>query len=394
MSLKQRLGNWLFVLLIFMFVADPTNTIFGLKSIVFVVLFAYNIICFRADVSKFKYFLLPLIAISLSFVFAAIRGEVYDVPFIVGECTAFVPLLLLPWISNYNVLGLSRGPVIFMVSLVVVLFWVISFVPSFEHTLYAFTSSNDHTIMLSRRVFMGYSAFAMYCKATVAFIPIFAIVVYEALCVKKRVPLSLLVLAIFVHYFLISGTRSSMLLPLLLMFMIIFIFKRNNRYLRYVIYSLVILACVLLVALFVVLISEDGEQSNMVKYAHLSSYIDHFGKNPFYLITGQGPGTSFYTKGFYAMVMNTEWSYLELIRRYGLFSLMIFYLFFEPLKRLYALKDTDKGIVVLLAYVIYLIIAGTNPLLLSSTGMLIVLMVHGFIENGRKNVELDEVAGV
>ena len=176
--------------------------------------------------------------------------------------------------------------------------------------------------------------------------------------------------------------------------MIIFIFKRNNRYLRYVIYSLVILACVALVVVFVALISEPGEHSNMVKYAHLSSYIEHFAKNPLFLITGQGPGTSFYTKGFYAMVMNTEWSYLELIRRYGLFSLMIFYLFFEPLKRLYALKDTDKGIVVLLAYVIYLIIAGTNPLLLSSTGMLIVLMVHGFIENGRKNVEPDEVAGV
>lgn len=384
MTRKQSIGNWLFVLLIFIFVADPTNTILGLKSIVFVVLFAYNLLAFRADVSKFKYFFLSLTAIMLSFLFAAIRGEIYDISVVVGECTAFVPLMLLPWIGRYDILALSRGSVIFMVALVVSLFWIISFVPSFEHTLYAFTSSNDHTIMLSRRAFLGFPVSAMYCKATVAFIPIYAVVVYEALCVKKRAVINYLFVVLFLHYFVISGTRSSMLFPFLLLFVMIFLFKRNNRYLRYIIYAITIFASISLAVVFIMLISEKGEHSNMVKYAHLLSYVEHFAKNPLYLITGQGPGTAFYTKGFYSMSMNTEWSYLELIRRYGLFSLLILYVFLEPLKSLLRLSDSEKGIVMLLAYVIYLIIAGTNPLLLSSTGMLVLLMVHSFIENEKR----------
>lgn len=381
MTLKQCVGNWLFVLLAFIFVADPTNTILGLKSIVFVILFAYNALLYKADVYKFKYFILPLVAMMLSFLFAVIRGEVYDTSVIVGECTAFAPLMLLPWIGNYDVLRLSRAPVIFMVALVVMLFWIIYFVPSFEHDLYAFTSSNDHTIMLSRRVFMGIPVSAMYCKATVAFLPIYAIVIYELLSMEKNIVVNTLLVALFLHYFMISGTRSSMLFPLLLLFILIFLFKRNNRYLRYVIYTLVIMAAILLVVVFIMLISEKGEHSNMVKYAHLISYAEHFGKNPLFLLTGQGPGTAFYTKGFYSMSMNTEWSYLELLRRYGMFSLLILYVFIKPLKDLLCMPANEKGIVVLLAYAVYLIIAGTNPLLLSSTGMLVLLMVYSFIEN-------------
>ena len=133
------------------------------------------------------------------------------------------------------------------------------------------------------------------------------------------------------------------------------------------------------------LLMEEDEPSNLVKYAHLASYKELFNENPLYLLLGQGPATEFYSIGFRKMTLKTEWTYLELLRNYGMLCLPILYVILRPLFELIKLSfKYDSALTIAAAYIIYLVIAGTNPLLLSSTGMLVILSAYSFLEHLKK----------
>ena len=67
------------------------------------------------------------------------------------------------------------------------------------------------------------------------------------------------------------------------------------------------------------------------------------------------------------MMSETEWSYMELLRCYGLFSLFIIGVLLYPLKNFWTQVRKDDFMAGIFAtYIVYLLVAGTNPLLLSS----------------------------
>lgn len=383
-GLRQLVGNGLFMLLIFLFVADPTNTIFGLKMVVFAMLLGYNILFFRAEWAQLRYFFLSSVAVLVPWLFASLRGEIIDGGEVRAVFTAISPLLLLPWIYRYDVLRLSVSPVVAVVCIVLFLYWLVIFVPVMEGIIYLYMCEHDHTIMLSRRAFVGFSMFGMYCKSTVAFLPVFALLLYRAYTPALRKTWVVVCVLLFVHLFLISGTRSTIVLPTFLALLVFFLFYRNKRYVNYLLYPTAMLVGVSFVAVLLLLLMEVGEHSNMVKYAHLYSYKELFTENPLYLLIGQGPGTSFYTAGFNKMSLRTEWTYMELLRNYGIFSLLLLYAFVRPLVSLMRLAcRDDEAMVLAITYVVYLVIAGTNPLLLSSTGMLVLLTMFSFARRCR-----------
>ena len=79
------------------------------------------------------------------------------------------------------------------------------------------------------------------------------------------------------------------------------------------------------------------------------------------------------------MTLKTEWTYLELLRSYGLLSIPIMYVFLRPLFALAKRINKDElALVIVMSDIIYLIIAGTNPLLISSTGMLVLLFMYSY----------------
>lgn len=380
-SLRQSIGNGLFALLVFLFVADPTNTIFGLKMAAFALVFVYNILFQKADWLKLRYFFLACLAVLLPWGFAMLRGEVIDNSECVAMLTVMAPLLLLPWVGRYDILALSVFPVILVVAVVLILYWLIFYIPRLEGVVYDYMCAHDHTLMLSRRAFLGYSMFFMYCKSTVAFLPVFSLVLYRVLSGEKRSWAMVVALLFFIHLFLISGTRSTIMLPLFLTLAVVFLFYRNKRYVNYFMYPSFVIVLFALSVVLILMLTEVTEHSNMVKYAHLDSYTELFCDNPLYLLTGQGPGTAFYTAGFHKMSLKTEWSYLELFRNFGIFALVIIYIFFKPLVKLCREACcSDEAIAVALSYVTYLVIAGTNPLLLSSTGMLVLLTMYSYLE--------------
>lgn len=379
-GLIKKVGNGLFFLLILLFLIDPTNSIFHLKNIVFILLFSFNVVFYKADFVKARYFFYAIFAVSISFVVANLRGTIIDLVELKGIYTAFVPLLLLPWIDRYDVLRLSRIPVLITAAIVVILFWLIFFNPIIESAVYSFVWSHDNTIMMSHRYFLGMRFFGMYCKSTVAMLPVFCIAVYNVVTPSKRNLIDFLLVIFLLHLFLISGTRSTTLLPLLLFVAILFVYCRNKRFFNYVFYPAALLAVLAIVFILLRLLMEKSEASNLVKYAHLTSYLGLFERNPSYILFGQGPATYFYSEGFRHMTNITEWTYIELIRCYGLFSIVILYIIIKPLFVLFKrINRSDVVIAFILGYLLYLVIAGTNPLFLSSTGMLVVLTVYSFL---------------
>ena len=378
-------GNILFMLLVLTFVADPTNTILGVKNMVFAVLFLYSLVFFKVDWSKLVYFLIPVGAVTLSWLTASMRGHIMDAEELKGVYTSLVPLLLLMWIDKYDVVRLSVLPVTVAAILVLFLFWFIFFFPQLEGPIYEYMWQHDATIVMSNRYFLGFKIFCMYPKSTAAFLPVFGYVLYKAVNKEQRTFWAVVVALLLLHLFVISGTRSSVLMPVFLACLILFIFCRNGRYIRYLFYPAALLFCFLFVTLIMMLLMEEDEPSNLVKYAHLASYKELFNENPLYLLLGQGPATEFYSIGFRKMTLKTEWTYLELLRNYGMLCLPILYVILRPLFEL--IKQSikyDSALTITAAYIIYLVIAGTNPLLLSSTGMLVILSAYSFLEHLKK----------
>lgn len=380
-TLIQWIGNGLFMLLVFLFVADPTNTILGLKSHVFALLLLYNLVFFKADWSKIIYILIPVACVLVSFIFATMQGSHVDMGALKDLLLSFAPLVLLLWAGHYDMVRLSVAPVVVAAIVVLALFWTVCFMPELEGLIYNYMGKHNDTIMMSNRVILGFRIFCMYPKSTVAFLPVFGYLVYKSMTRSKNRIWNILLMLVLLHMFVISGTRSSVLFPVLLVGVMVFVYCRNGRYLRYVVYPAVAAFVVLFFAVLAMLLLETDEPSNLVKYAHLTSYKELFETNPQYLLMGQGPCTEFYSMGFRKMTLQTEWTYVELIRNYGIMCLPILYVILLPIYRLFRQAQRhDSALAIALAYIVYLIIAGTNPLLFSSTGMLVLLSAYSYTD--------------
>ena len=154
---------------------------------------------------------------------------------------------------------------------------------------------------------------------------------------------------------------------------------------------LVYFLAIAFVVVLVLAATEEKEASNVVKFGHLTSYWQLFDEHAIYFLFGQGPGTAFYSEGFNQVVYKTEWSYLELLRCFGIFSLGIVFVFFKPLVTFWKQRNLDDFTYCMFwSYLSYLAIAGTNPLIMSSTGMITLLMAYSYEEKVKRLVRQRE----
>jgi hypothetical protein len=118
--------------------------------------------------------------------------------------------------------------------------------------------------------------------------------------------------------------------------------------------------------------------SNAAKLGHIHSYAVEFDDHPSYLLWGQGTDTEFYSEGFQRKLNETELTYLDMIRWFGIpvTALMLIALLY-PAFRLARQANGMSYLVV--PYVAYLLGAATNPLLICSFGALIVSAVWGAV---------------
>ena len=378
-KLVQAGGNILFSMLIFVIMLDPNNMILNMKNILFVLLVGYNIVFFRPDWRYLPHILLVISVVVLGYLFAEMQQNPVDMDTLLAVFKSFSPLILLLWISYYDVLKLSLIPAFIMCALLSVLYILVSASPIIREACWTLSARYDNVILLTFRSFYGFSIMGMYHKAMICMMFALAYFCYAFInysgCRRWSMFLPFL-LAVFT--FLVSGTRSSMMVPLFLLGLVVYQRVRYSRYVRYLLYPVLALFAVSFVLLVIVLASETTEKSNMVKFAHLVSYMQLFESHPMYLLLGQGPGTSFYSEGFGEYTEVTEWTYMELLRNYGIWCVVIVAVLFKPLVTFYKYRKDNLTFVMLVAYFAYMLVAGTNPLLISSTGMMMVLSAYSY----------------
>jgi hypothetical protein len=114
------------------------------------------------------------------------------------------------------------------------------------------------------------------------------------------------------------------------------------------------------------------EASNKMKISFYNDYLEIL-KNADVLIFGQGMGSYFDSPR--GSVSNSELTYFEIIRRFGLIlSLVIFGLLLYPFHKMFSTMYHEVHFVYI-SYFFYLLMCFSNPLLLSSTGMLFLSFV-------------------
>ncbi|MCQ4814662.1 hypothetical protein [Cloacibacillus evryensis] len=168
-----------------------------------------------------------------------------------------------------------------------------------------------------------------------------------------------------------SGTRANLIFPSL--FIVVYLWITNEKLTK----IMIVIASIGLSPLLlsgIKILNKAKETSEVIKYGHYISII-HELKDPINFLFGMGYGTIFYTSGLSDYSANTELSYLDFFRKSGFFNfvLLIFFIV-RPIGLLYKSRKTAP----LCAYLSYLLIAGTNPLLVSSTSMIGYVYIYSF----------------
>jgi hypothetical protein len=244
--------------------------------------------------------------------------------------------------------------------------------PTLFTAIYAFTIDKEVAIIASEREF---GAGQYFFKAAPVMVFGFAYYLCRTLWHGKRLRDWAAALLFFVALFL-SGSRANIAVAgLLLVAIPAKKIYASNKAVAWLLAVAVLLGMSAVVARSFL---DPGEHSNKVKIAHYDSYLELFDREPSVLVVGQGMGASFYTRGFLDKAPNTVLSYMDMIRMFGIpvTALFAWFLLFPTYGLVWADRQLHMRWALGLAYVGYLLIAGTNPLLLSSTGMLVLVMIY------------------
>ncbi|MCD8304378.1 MAG: hypothetical protein LUC86_06080 [Prevotellaceae bacterium] len=377
-KLRQWGGNVLFTLFFLVMMLDPTGTIFNTKG-KYIPLIVYNLIFFRPSFRFVPFIFLVYVAVTCSFISGQLQGNSMDMDEVLIVYKGFAPLIFLLWAHHYDFVKITLFPAIVIALLVCLIYGFSSYDKSYEEAIYIFMKAHDDTVMMSHRYFLGVKIVALYYKSFVSLSFALFYFYYKLYNEPRRWYFTILPVLILTFAFLVSGTRATLLLLFFVIGLVTYRSIASMRQWKYVFYPAIVLFGLAFIVFFIALASEKTEASIAIKYGHLVSFQDLFEQHPLYLLVGQGVGTGFYSVGFHSMTVRTEWSYLELLRKYGLFGLLILLALFYPFKAMWEHRRNTYCFGLMGTYFAYLLVAGTNPLLFSSSGMIITLCAYSYI---------------
>lgn len=376
----QWVGKALLFFFILIVLLDPTTTVFHMKDKAFMLLLGYCLIVYKPHWDYLPHILIIVGSMLCGYLSAELQGNIIDEDAATAAFKSVAPLVLLLFVRQFDFVRITIAPAVITTLCLVSLFVAAVSSPLIETAIYLFVKAHDNMIMMTHRSFFGIRFFGMYCKTLMAMTFSVYYVYHRAVHYPHRRFAFIFLGTILTAAFIVSASRATILLPFALLGITAYDRIRQARFGRYLLFPLLGMLALGFLAVILLLASETTEASNVIKYGHLTSYQELFTRHPEYLLIGQGPGTAFYSQGFHKMTTITEWTYLELLRNYGLFSLPILAVFVYPLIRLYRHRRDTLTQGILFTYIVYLLIAGTNPLLLSSTGMIMILSAYAYCE--------------
>lgn len=371
------------VFLIFSLLIDPTNVFLGIKNIVFCIFVLISI-----PYEKFRYIEIFLVFISIyffSFSYALISGSDLDLVIAQGYLKAFLFLMYLFWVNDNH---LRMFHFFYRISLLialieVLLYSLITMYPFLEVVFWNFFSQRNQVIAITRRQFVGIKFLSVYFRTSAVCVISLSVSLFCWFSTKK-VKYFIYTCLLWAGLFC-SGTRANILAAVLLLiisFLLYVFYIKKCKFL-----FTVLILCFSFFCIFFIfkLLGDSDEISINTKTGHYISLMNLFASNPIrFLLIGLGPASFFYSEGSGQMEAVIELTYLDLIRNYGLvFTIVIMLIISLPFFYVVRNKYYDKFMKILLSfgYLSYLFIAGTNPLLVSSTGFMVVCMMFYVAHN-------------
>jgi hypothetical protein len=249
-----------------------------------------------------------------------------------------------------------------MAVLTLILFFLSELGGVFLAAVYDYCIASDNFTMASNRNFLGYAVNGLYFKAGSLIIFSFIYNLYQ-----YKGPFKILFSVILFLSLIVAGSRTPILVQIMILF--VYLYDKNiiGKFLTRL-SALFILG--MLVMVTYLLATQEKESSNEVKYDNFESYVEDMGEKG-HLIWGAGLGSEFYAKGRGLKLSYSELSYMDILRIYGLpVGIGFIFLFFAPCFWLWKYYPRSQFLKrYCLGYVLFLILSGTNPLLLGSIGL-------------------------
>jgi hypothetical protein len=391
---KSLVFKFFFYFLLFICIFDPADKLFNLKSPLFFICFF--IFLYDYLQSERKHFpnsliiinlfliIIPLISILLYLIqywsFPMAGFDLFK-SYILVFISIFLYHFKLDVIKPFSIILLLLSLLIIIVYLIVTIF------PE-SYTIIYLWGLNYQIFLIGERSYSmdTESIWSIYfVTSPMLVIPIayFTSKYFE----KKKISYLFLTL-INVFAMFIAGTRNNMLVSLLLPLILFYKYSKNKVPILFFSVSIIFFILISYSNLLKSMLSID-EASNSTKIGLLDDYINIF-SNPINLVLGQGIGSNHYWISRGKSDYITELTYLEIFRSYGFFfGLIILVIILYPLYTLFYNK-TPKYFSILIAYLLYMIMAATNPIFFMSMGMLffpIVLSII-FIDSRRNKYPL------
>ncbi len=366
------------IILMFSLLIDPTNVLFGIKNISFVLFCIVSI-----KYADFKCILIFIIFVMIYFVslFAGIiTNSEFDFLIAKGYLKAFLFLSYLFWVND-NYLRIFRFFYLFSLLIAIgeiIIYFLVLFFPFLTPLLISIFSDGTidgvSTFAVSNRTFLGFEFLSIYFRTSSVCIISLSVSLFLFFR-KKRLKYLLFSIILFLGLFF-SGTRANIMSAILSfasIFMVHILYDKKNKLLFV---CILILISFFSVFLLLNLLQDSSEVSLNIKAGHFRSLNQLFSENAIrFFFIGTGPASYFYSEGNRSMQAVVELTYLDLIRCYGfVFTLTIIICILLPIYYVLVNKNYDKLLKssLVIAYLLYLMIAGTNPLLVSSTGFMVI----------------------
>jgi len=385
---KERYSNFLNISIILLFVdvmVDPTNLIFHVKYVLFglvLLIWALGNLSKKLILPKYLWLILLFIAFFMPFYelsMGLINSMLHNIP--VGKLVYFnsfffFVIILVTVSEKINLTAIFNYSSLFIVFMTLGLYLILIFDTRLFGDVYRYFVLDKQVVVYALRDYGKVTLLMIFYKTSPLLVFPLSYYLYRTLIDKRKkalfVNILLLVLTALTLYF--SGTRANLisLVFIIVFYFAYYLFKKSKVWF---IWALGFGALIVLFMLPSVtgLLFNRQEASNFIKFGYLSSYADYFDHHLLSLLFGQGAGGKFYAYGLHRFIDVSELTYIELIRVWGIpVSLLFIAVLFIPL---FVEIRAGKITHLFVAYLSYLFISGTNPLLLSSTGMLVLVYV-------------------
>ena len=367
---RFSLSDFALSLFIFNILFDPGNALFHTKILTFAFALTMNMRRMTFSMKTLAYILIFYIAFTVSVSLMILRGIAYDPSFINMYSTTFLTLIL--FFLRPNKIHIQSA-VTFSCIVIAIISLVITFLLTKVPAALVFIQENNAVkaiFMIARhKKVLFWWLPSVFHRSSSIIILVYAQKLYDFLRAKKRTLCDFLLVNLFFWSLFFTGTRANMFSIILITGIVYldFVFYCKKQVLKFQIFlSLGILFAA--VGIFALLTVKNS--SSVAKDGHILSYHELFSEHPSYILIGEGPGSYFFTKAYNTFLTNTELSYYELLRMFGIFfTSAILCCYLSPLLHIRKLEG-NRNIVTVMAYTAYLFIAGTNPLLIGPTGFM------------------------